>query len=69
LNKGRVDILISAEEIEKRRKTMKEVIPPNQTPWQEIFRSITDQLSEGMVLKPAVKYRDVAHKFVPRDSH
>jgi xylonate dehydratase len=69
LNKGRVDILISAEEIEKRRKTMKEVIPPNQTPWQEIFRSMTDQLSEGMVLKPAVKYRDVAHKFVPRDSH
>ena len=69
LNKGRVDILISAEEIEKRRKTMKEVIPPNQTPWQEIFRSMTDQLSEGMVLKPAVKYHDVAHKFVPRDSH
>jgi hypothetical protein len=26
-------------------------------------------LSEGMVLKPAVKYRDVAHKFTPRDSH
>jgi dihydroxy-acid dehydratase len=30
---------------------------------------MTDQLSEGMVLKPAVKYHDVAHKFVPRDSH
>jgi dihydroxy-acid dehydratase len=69
LNKGRVDILIPEEEIEKRRKTMTEVIAPNQTPWQEIFRSMTDQLSEGMVLKPAIKYRDVAHKFVPRDSH
>ena len=30
---------------------------------------MTDQHSEGMVLKPAVKYRDIAHKFVPRDSH
>ena len=69
LNKGSADILISKEEIAKRRASLKEVIAPNQTPWQEIFRSMTDQLSEGMVLKPAVKFQDVAHKFVPRDSH
>ncbi len=69
LNKGSADIMISKDEIAKRRKSLKEVIAPHQTPWQEIFRAMTDQLSEGMVLKPAVKYHDVAHKFVPRDSH
>jgi len=69
LNKGRADILVSEAEIAKRRSEFKQRIAPNQTPWQEIFRSMTDQLSEGMVLKPAVKYQDIAHKFVPRDSH
>jgi hypothetical protein len=26
-------------------------------------------LSEGMVLKPAIKYRGIAQKGLPRDSH
>jgi len=44
--------------------------PRHQTPWQEMQREIVDQFSEGMVLKPAVKYRDVAHTSgVPRDNH
>ena len=44
--------------------------PASQTPWQEIQRSMVDQLSEGMVLRPAVKYRRVAQTFgVPRDNH
>jgi len=31
---------------------------------------MVDQLSEGMVLKPAVKYQKVAQTFgVPRDNH
>ena len=69
LTKGRVDIVISDEEMAKRRKETQKTIAPHQTPWQEIFRSMTDQLAEGMVLKSAVKYQDIAHKFVPRDSH
>ena len=40
----------------------------SQTPWQEIQRGMVDQFEEGMVLKPATKYRDVA-KIVPRDNH
>ena len=45
-------------------------IPKHQTPWQEIQRGMVDQLAEGMVLKPAVKYRDVAHTSgMPRDNH
>ncbi|PZQ99847.1 MAG: dihydroxy-acid dehydratase [Cereibacter sphaeroides] len=44
--------------------------PPHQTPWQEIQRGMVDQLAQGMVLKPALKYRRVARtKGVPRDNH
>ena len=44
--------------------------PEHQTPWQEIQRGMVDQLSAGMVLKPAVKYRRVAQeKGVPRNNH
>ena len=32
----------------------------SQTPWQEIQRGMVDQLADGMVLKPAVKYQRVA---------
>ncbi len=44
-------------------------VPHSQTPWQEIQRNIVDQFDHGMVLKPAVKYRDVAHHEYPRDNH
>jgi dihydroxy-acid dehydratase len=43
--------------------------PVNQTPWQEIQRGMVDQLADGMVLKPAVKYQRVAERNVPRDNH
>jgi xylonate dehydratase len=74
LNKGEANILISKEELEKRRAELSAhggfPIPKSQTPWQEIQRSMVDQFSEGMVLKPAIKYHDVAHTMgVPRDNH
>ena len=43
--------------------------PASQTPWQEIQRGLVDQLADGMVLKPAVKYQRVAQTSVPRDNH
>ncbi|MBK1839731.1 hypothetical protein JHL17_20195 [Azospirillum sp. YIM B02556] len=44
--------------------------PPSQTPWREIQRGIVDQLDEGMVLKPAVKYQRVAQTMgIPCDNH
>ena len=44
--------------------------PKSQTPWQEIQRGIVDELSNGMVLKPAVKYQKIHATFgVPRDNH
>ena len=74
LKKGTADILISKEELAKRRAELMKhggfQYPASQTPWQEIQRSMVDQLSDGMVLKPAVKYQRVAQKFgVARDNH
>jgi dihydroxy-acid dehydratase len=74
LNKRSADIMISAEELQQRRADLEarggHGHPESQTPWQEIQRAIVDQLSEGMTLKPAVKYQKVAQFFgVPRDNH
>jgi dihydroxy-acid dehydratase len=73
LNKGTADILISPAELAERAAALKKNggyhYPPSQTPWQEIQRAMVDQLAEGMVLEPAVKYQRVAQKFIPRDNH
>jgi dihydroxy-acid dehydratase len=73
LNKGSADILISAAELAARHAALEKnggyQYPPSQTPWQEIQRAMVDQLADGMVLVPAVKYQRVAQKSVPRDNH
>ncbi len=74
LNKRTADILLPAEELQRRRQDLESrggfAYPASQTPWQEIQRAMVDQLSEGMVLKPAVKYQRVAQTMgVPRDNH
>jgi dihydroxy-acid dehydratase len=74
LGRRTADILISDAELAERREALSKAggypYPESQTPWQEIQRGMVDQLSDGMVLKPAVGYRRVAQKFpVPRDNH
>ena len=74
LNERTANILISKGEIARRHRVLKSQgghpIPDSQTPWQEIQRGIVDELSEGMVLKPAVKYQKIDRKKgVPRDNH
>jgi dihydroxy-acid dehydratase len=74
LNKRSVDIRISKAEILRRQRRLKAAgghpIPDSQTPWQEIQRDYVDELSEGMVLKPAVKYQKIDRKKgIPRDNH
>jgi dihydroxy-acid dehydratase len=74
LNKGTANILISKGELAERRAALQKRggyhFPKSQTPWQEIQRGMVDQLSDGMVLKPAVKYQKVAQlSGVPRDNH
>jgi dihydroxy-acid dehydratase len=73
LNKGTADILIPDAEVAARRAALEKQggfkYASSQTPWQEIQRGMVDQLAQGMVLKPAVKYQRVAQKYVPRDNH
>jgi dihydroxy-acid dehydratase len=73
LNEGTADMLVSKQELAKRRKALEKAggykYPASQTPWQEIQRGMVDQLADGMVLKPAVKYQRVAQTSVPRDNH
>ena len=73
LGKGTADILISKAELSRRRAALLKhggyQYPESQTPWQEIQRGMVDQLADGMVLKPAIKYQRVAQKSVPRDNH
>ncbi len=73
LEKGTADILIADSELAARRAALEKQggyeYPASQTPWQEIQRGMVDQLADGMVLRPAVKYHRVAEKFVPRDNH
>ncbi len=73
LNKGTANILISKAELDRRRAALQKRggfhYAESQTPWQEIQRAMVDQLADGMVLKPALKYKRVAQKSVPRDNH
>jgi dihydroxy-acid dehydratase len=74
LGRRTADILISDAELAERREALRKAggyaYPASQTPWQEIQRSMVGQLSDGMVLKPAVEYQKVAQQFpVPRDNH
>jgi dihydroxy-acid dehydratase len=74
LTKRTANILVSDAELSMRRDALAGAggyqVPESQTPWQEIQRSLVDELSHGMVLKPAVKYQRIAHtKGLPRDNH
>ena len=65
--------MISAAELAERRAALQNSggyhYPQSQTPWQEIQRSMVDQLDSGMVLEPAPKYQRIAQHFLPRDNH
>lgn len=73
LGKRRVDLLVDAEELARRRTVLEPgagLVPEAQTPWQEIHRDLTGQFDGGAVLEMAVKYQRVADKHpIPRDSH
>ncbi len=74
LNKATANILIDDEELARRRAEL-------QKRWRLSLSQAPDALagnpalhgrpfSEGMVLKPAIKYQDVAHTSgIPRDNH
>lgn len=73
LNERKVLLLLSEEEIEKRREELMKSggyrVKESQTPYQDIFRRETGPLSEGMVWKRATRFQKIAKNFVPRDNH
>ncbi|OZI66341.1 IlvD/Edd family dehydratase [Bordetella genomosp. 11] len=70
LNARTVTLEVDPAELEARRGGPAFDIPPPQTPWQEIFRGMTGQLSTGMCLEPATLYlKVVEQRGDPRHSH
>jgi dihydroxy-acid dehydratase len=74
LRKGEANILISDEELNRRRQALKDAggfpYPASQTPWQEMQRADIGQAETGAVLESAVKYQRLAQtKGVPRHNH
>ena len=72
LNKCTANMKLSDTEIQTRKQILskqKETFPESQSPWQEIFREKVSSFSDGMTLKGAEKYQDIARKYLPRDNH
>jgi dihydroxy-acid dehydratase len=68
LNGGTCDALVGEDEIARRKTEAQPPVPASNTPWEELFREKTGQLSTGGVLEFAVKYRGTSAK-VPRNNH
>lgn len=68
LKNRRVDVLLSDEELAKRKAETPLPTLHHDSPWQELYRAHVGQLETGATLEFAVKYRDL-RKTVPRHSH
>lgn len=68
LNNKSVNMLVSDEELDERRKTSSIEVPPHQTPWQEIYRSTVGPLSTGGCMELATVYQNVRYA-KPRNNH
>lgn len=68
LNTGQCNMLISEEELARRKSEGIPPVPPSQTPWQEIYRSTVGQLETGACMELALKYQGVAQT-LPRHNH
>jgi dihydroxy-acid dehydratase len=74
LNKGDANILITSDELKKRRAELKAEggfpYPANQTPWQELYRSTVGQQATGACMELATRYQNIAGTVgVARDNH
>jgi dihydroxy-acid dehydratase len=65
------DMLVDDAELEARRAALPEApfTPESQSPWQDIFREKVRPFAEGMTLRGADDFKDIARKFMPRDNH
>ncbi len=65
---GRCDMLVDAAELERRRAEAPVALPPDQTPWQALYRRTVGQLAGGAVIEDAVRFRQIARD-LPRHNH
>ncbi len=69
-----VDVLIPETELAARRRELEAQggykVPPSQTPWQDIQRSLVGQLASGAILEGSEKFQRIAQTSgLPRDNH
>ena len=73
LRAGTVNMLVDAQELAQRAEALEAAggypYPEHHSPWQELFRDNVEQFDQGMVLRKAVKYRDIGNKHEPRNNH
>ncbi|MBL8563000.1 MAG: dihydroxy-acid dehydratase family protein [Gemmobacter sp.] len=73
LKKGSVNVLLPAEELSRRAEALAAAggyrVAESHTPWQAYFRDLVEPLSEGMTLRGAVEFRDIAARHKPRHNH
>jgi len=68
LNTGSCNMVVSDEELAKRKAEGIPAFPASQTPWQELYRSTVGQMEFGACMELAVEYRGVGHN-IPRHNH
>jgi dihydroxy-acid dehydratase len=74
LRRGRVDALVTDEELAARRAELEAqggfAYPAAQTPWQAIQRALVGQLGTGAILEGSEAFQRIAQtRGLPRDSH
>ena len=66
----RLDVLVDADELARRRAAWVPNLPESQTPWQEIQRQLVGELAKGACLEPAVAYLNIVEtRGKPRHNH
>ena len=68
LNARTCDALVHPDEIARRRAERAQPVPDSRTPWEELAREKTGQLSDGGALDFATKYRGTS-RALPRHNH
>lgn len=73
LKKCTANMLVSKSELQKRAKALAKKggykSPESQSPWQQYFREMVEPFANGMVLRDAPNYKNIAKKHVPRNNH
>jgi dihydroxy-acid dehydratase len=72
LNTCSADMLVASHELAARARLLEAKgfpIPESQSPWQQYFREKVGRFDQGMILKDADMYQDIARRYMPRDNH